>query len=90
MLKMKKVSPTIKGFIEIVDEMLKAYCNLYHNFSNDKVEKIFKMDESAYKLFEKISPTLSSQDRELLHHLKKISRFMVSLTELKIDLNYEN
>lgn len=73
-------------FFRQVHQQLETYHELFYNFERSKAIKIFENEEAftiaAKKLFEKGT----DQDKELLHHLKKITRFIVSLAELAIDL----
>jgi len=88
MVKMKVISKNLKDFIIHVDNMLKVFYDCYYNFSDEKAEKVYKLDEEGYKIFEKIYPHVNNEEKELLHHMKKVGKFLVNLTELRIDLNY--
>jgi hypothetical protein len=68
--------------------MLKAFYDLYYNFSKEKAEQVYKIDKEYAELFEKVYTDLTPEESELLHHLKKINIFMLSLTELRIDMAY--
>jgi phosphate uptake regulator len=89
LLKFKR--PKNKNIIKFAtysDTMLKLFYDLYYDFSNKKAEQIYKTDKEYAELFEKVYTDLTPEESELLHHLKKINIFMLSLTELRIDLAY--
>jgi AbrB family looped-hinge helix DNA binding protein len=84
----KKITPEIAKYLRHVDTVFNEYYDLYYSFSKEKVEKVYKRDLEAHNMFENITEKISSEDREILHHLKKMVRFIISLTELRIDLEY--
>ncbi|MFH1134160.1 MAG: AbrB/MazE/SpoVT family DNA-binding domain-containing protein [Nanoarchaeota archaeon] len=88
-LSMKKVSEEVKTYFRHIDTMIRAYYEFYYRFSKEGAEKIFRMDEEAYRLFDQISPPARNEEKELMHHLKKISRYIITLTELRIDMEYQ-
>ena len=88
MLKMKSISKNTLSLIEHMDKLLKEFYELYYNFSNEKIGKIYDLDQEATKIHAKIYPTSSRDEIELLHHLKKIGRFILSLLELRVDMAY--
>ncbi|MFH1316701.1 MAG: AbrB/MazE/SpoVT family DNA-binding domain-containing protein [Candidatus Woesearchaeota archaeon] len=87
-LKLNKMSPGLKEFITLVDSMVRDFYDLYYNFSKEKAAELYKKDAEGYKLFDKVWPKTSTEEKELLHHLKKIGKLIYSLTELRIDLAY--
>ena len=88
LLKVKKISKTLLTFFEHTHKMIELYYELYYNYSKEKANYIYELDKEDAKLFEKISSTLNREESELMHHIKKIDRFIISLIELKIDLEY--
>ena len=88
MLEMKKISKSMTDFIIQIDKMLRTYYELYYNFSNEKAKQLYDTEQKATILYEKLKITADKEEVELLHHLKKISRFIVSLIELRMDLEY--
>ena len=87
-LKMEKAGKSFEVFLRHIDEMCSTFYKLHYSFSKDKVENIFRLHAEMPKLYDKLSKGMSKDEVELLHHLKKIGRFMYSLTELRIDLEY--
>ena len=87
MLKLKKISKKATQFIVTTNHLLSTYYDLHYNYSRIKAEHLFELDERGYALFDKIHRDLSVDELELMHHLKKIYKFIISLTELRIDLD---
>jgi phosphate uptake regulator len=84
----KPKNKNIIKFATYSDNMLRTFYDLYYNFSNEKAEQVYKIDKDYADLFEKVYSDLAPEESELLHHLKKINIFMLSLTELRIDMAY--
>jgi len=84
----KKVSPDLSKFIKHTDKMFNAYYNLYYSFTKEKVEEIYTLDKEGTMMNEGFYEKINSEEKEITHHLKKIGRFLVSLTELRMDLEY--
>lgn len=88
MLKMKKFNKNTIKFMENMGRALKLFHDLYYNFSKEKVEEIYKLDAADTVFFEKVKNDLNREDLEILHHIKKIDRFIISLVEITIDMLY--
>ncbi len=86
LFKLKKINPQLFKVFERINNQTKNFYDLYYNFKKEKTIEIFTEEEELSKLVQDLYPKLNSDEKELLHHLKKISRFAISLTELRIDM----
>jgi phosphate uptake regulator len=88
LLEMKKIDNDVKKYFNATHVMLEKYYDLYYNFSNEKAQEIYALEEEKYILFDKIEKKADHDELELLHHLKKITKYIASLVELRMDLVY--
>ena len=84
-----KYSQAHLKFFDAVNEQFKAYFDLFYSPKREKAIKIFEKDVELTLAVKKLLEKSTDDEKELLHHLKKITRFVISLTELAIDLKCE-
>ncbi|MCX6803896.1 MAG: hypothetical protein NTY48_04990 [Candidatus Diapherotrites archaeon] len=77
-------------FFKDINSQIEAYNELFYSPTKQKAIKIFENDHELAETVKKLYPLGNNYEKELLHHLKKIARFMISLTELAIDLKCES
>lgn len=70
------------------EKQLQRFFELFYKFDKKKVVEIFEADRAGTELIAKYCPKLNDNEKELLHHFKKIGIYILSLTELRIDLEY--
>ncbi|MBI2129641.1 phosphate uptake regulator PhoU [Candidatus Woesearchaeota archaeon] len=75
----------MKQFMMSISEQFNMYHDLYYNFDHEKVKKIYG---KCADLFAEPLIKNKNNDEGLLHHLRKISEFTYSLTELRIEMEY--
>ena len=73
-------------FFGEVNSEFQDYFDLFYSFDRAKAVKIFEKEDQFSDESKKLLKTATADEKELLHHLKKITRLIVSLTELAIDL----
>jgi len=81
-----------KNCLKLLSEInshFESYYNLFCSFDLKKSVKIFEREEEIEKNVRKLYEKCSDEEKELLHHLKKIARLTISLVELAIDLKAE-
>jgi phosphate uptake regulator len=76
----------IEGLFATQLEQFERFYNLFYSFSNEKCEQLFEADKQGNARNCEIFHKLSDDEKEILHHLKKIGIFLMSLTELRINL----
>ncbi|MEW6295357.1 MAG: AbrB/MazE/SpoVT family DNA-binding domain-containing protein [Candidatus Diapherotrites archaeon] len=81
-----------KNCLKLLSEInshFESYYSLFCNFELKKAVKIFEREDEIEKNARKLYEKCSDEEKELLHHLKKIARLTISLVELAIDLKAE-
>jgi phosphate uptake regulator len=81
-------SKMLKELFLVQEKQLQRFLDLFYKFEKKKVLEIFEADRSGTELIEKYYSKLNDNEKELLHHFKKIGIYILSLTELRIDLEY--
>ena len=79
--KIKEIFKTMAGQLEL-------FYKLFYKFDRQKAVVIYQKDNEATKISEKHFKKLNDDEKEILHHLKKIGIYILSLTELKIDMEF--
>jgi len=88
-LEMKsKHSAAISRLFKVQRNQLDRFCSLFNNFSKKKIEEIYEEDKSGSELITRLYDELNDEEKELLHHFKKIGIYLLSLTELVLDLQF--
>jgi phosphate uptake regulator len=78
----------IKSLANFVREQIKNYYNLFYKFDEEKVKKISELDQKAYMEFPSMYDKANEAEKEVFHHLRMISRYINSLMELRIEMEY--
>jgi phosphate uptake regulator len=89
MLEEKKVgSKFIKELFQVQKAQLNRINGLFYSFNKRKAFEIYDEDRKGTELIARYYPKLSDYEKEILHHFKKIGIYVLSLTELRIDLEF--
>jgi phosphate uptake regulator len=88
LLHLKKLNKEVIDYIIDTDNLFKKYYHLYYNYSDRAADEIYQIDKKRDVSAKAVLPHLNHEEAEIMHHLKKIGRFIISTTELRIDLNY--
>ena len=79
-----KENHQLRTLFEDTNKLFSLFSSLFYNF---KKEKMIQLYEDTEKLKVKIKKSkFSDEEKEIVHHLKKISRFITDLLQLRIDL----
>lgn len=84
----RKITKNMVGLFEIQYHQLRRFYNLFYSFDKDKCIEVYVEDAKGKKFDTEIYDNLNSEEKEILHHLKKIGIYLTSLTELRIDLEF--
>ena len=84
-----KYSAAHLKFFDAVNKQFESYFDLFYSPKREKAIKIFEREDEFLITVKKLYEKSTNDEKELLHHLKKITRFVISLTELAIDLKCE-
>lgn len=75
----------IKEF-EIQKNQFRRFYDLFYSFSKEKLEEIYNKDKEGDKFLKDNFSKFSNEGKEIIHHFKKIGVCVLSLTELRVDL----
>jgi phosphate uptake regulator len=67
---------------------LERFYKLFYKYDKALVMEMYKCDTDATKMAETCYKKMNDDEKELLHHLKKVGIFILSLVELRIDLEF--
>lgn len=73
-------------FFKKTNEQFAFFLDFFYSPNREKAIKIFEKNEELGSEVKKLLKAAGDDEKELLHHLKKITYFIISLTELTIDL----
>ncbi len=83
-LSKRKSSANGMEIFENTNKLLSLFHSVFYDFKKDKMIQLY---EETEKLKKKISTNkLNEDEKEIAHHLKKITRFITDLLQLRIDL----
>ncbi len=71
---------------QIQKVQLRRFYELFYRFSKEKVGDIYNSDIEGDKFLKENFVNFSNAEKEIIHHFKKIGVYVLSLTELMIDL----
>jgi len=69
-------------------EQLNNFINLFYDFKKEKAKEIFETGKKHVEILESHEKKLNQNEKEILYHLKKIASHILSLLELRIDMEY--
>lgn len=78
----------IKELFEVQVQQLERFHKLFYKFDKQLAVEIYKADKEGTEFIKKYYKKLNDEEKELLHHFKKIGIYILSLTELRIDLEF--
>src|SRR3989338_3476135 len=73
---------------ELIAQAIDLYVDVYYKFSNNKVHTLAKLDEKIYTSIAKFIKKATFSEHELLHHFRFIRRYLNSLLELRIQIEF--
>lgn len=88
LIEAKKITNKTEGLLNIQHRQLRRFYHLFYRFSKEKCSEIYEEDSKGHTYNSDLFESLSTDEKEILHHLKKIGIYLTSLTELRIDLEY--
>lgn len=83
-LKMNNVIP----LMESVKSQLDTFYGLFYKFDPEKINLLSEMDKKTYITIPQMYKKASEEEKEIYHHLRMISRYINSLTELRIEMEF--
>ncbi len=85
----KKVTPKTEELFKTAHEKIREFYTLFYNFSNELCLKAYGVNQNKGHYYTpELFSSINNDEKEILHHLKKINVYIFSLTELRIDLEH--
>ena len=78
----------IERITENVKESLDLYENIFYEFSKEKIKKISRLDQEMYVLAPELYRKSGEEEKEVLHHLRVVRRYLNALLELRIEMEF--
>jgi phosphate uptake regulator len=84
----KKFNKNISQFTGLVNQQVGAFQNLFYKYDKNSLKEIARIDQEIYLNAGKFYEKTTEEEKEILHHLRMISRFFNSLMELRIEMEF--
>ena len=84
LIKIKKGSRELFSIFENVNKFFIAFSKFFYNFNKENMLSIYEENEKLMKQIRSFN--FKKGEEEIIHHLKKIRRFIIDLKQLRIDL----
>lgn len=78
----------IKKMVEYIKEQIENYYTLFYKFDPKTVKSISELDQKIYLEVPTMYKKTNEDEKEIFHHLRMISKYINSLTELRIEMEY--
>jgi phosphate uptake regulator len=78
----------IKKMVKFIKEQIGNYYDLFYKFDDEKVKKISELDQKTYLEVPIMYKKANEEEKEVFHHLRMIGRYINSLMELRIEMEY--
>lgn len=72
--------------LDVIRDQFRSFYSLFYTYSKKAACQIYEKNEEIDVLFMKNFADFSNQEKEVVFHLKQIQNYILSLTELRIDL----
>ncbi|MFH1506127.1 MAG: AbrB/MazE/SpoVT family DNA-binding domain-containing protein [archaeon] len=73
---------------EVQQNQLKRFYKFFYSYSKDAANEIYAEDEKGDTFLNQFYAQFSTEEKNMVHHFKKIGIYILSLTELRIDLEH--
>lgn len=89
LIEANKITKKIQDLYRIQQVHFREYYDLFYDFTKEKCLKIYYSQDQLHHHYNRtLFESLNADEKEILHHLKKVAVYLYSLTELRIDLEY--
>jgi len=78
----------IKPLAKFIKEQVDCYYHLFYKFDDEKIRFISERDRRNYIDVPKLYKKANEEEKEVFHHLRMIERYINSLLELRIEMEY--
>ena len=73
---------------EYTKQEVDAFYDIFYKYDKEKIKLISEIDKELYFNIGKIYKKATEEEKEIIHHLRMINRYINSLTELRIEMEY--
>lgn len=84
----EKITPKMENLFNIQYRQLKSLYTVFYKFDKEECTKLLDVSSKGHHYDEELFNSLCTDEKEILHHFKKIAIYLSSLTQLRIDLEY--
>lgn len=78
-----KIDSKLINIHEDINKFLNLFYELFYKFNEKRIAEIYDLDEQLTNEINSLK--LNNEEKEILHHLKKIKRYITDLVQLRID-----
>ncbi|HPD82004.1 MAG TPA: hypothetical protein PK357_02795 [Candidatus Pacearchaeota archaeon] len=78
----------IKKMVVSIKEQIENYYDLFYRFDKEKVKRISELDQKIYQEVPTMYKKANEDEKEIFHHLRMIGKYINSLMELRIEMEY--
>jgi len=83
-----KYTSLIKDLFKIHSEQMSRFYRMFYKYNKELALDIYRVHNKGTEKIKTCYKKLNDDEKELLHHFKKIGTYVMSLIELKIDLEF--
>lgn len=78
----------IRPLANFIKDQIDSYYNLFYKFDEEKIRRLSEIDKKNYVDVPKLYAKANEEEKEVFHHLRIIERYINSLLELRIEMEY--
>ncbi len=75
-------------FTEHIKKQLDVFYDLFYKFDNEKAKNLSELDKKTYSLYPIIYKKATEEEKEVIHHLRMVERYINALLERTVELEY--
>jgi phosphate uptake regulator len=84
----KKPVKEILPLLKVAQEHFEMYYNLFYKFDKDLAIELGKKDVEVYEKHYNMKDKMKGENRSILTHIMRITKYTLSLAELRIEMEY--
>lgn len=84
----KKFNKNIARLAGLVKQQVNLFQSLYYKYSKESLKSISSIDQEIYLDVKKYYHKTTDEEKEIIHHLRMISRYYNALRELRIEMEF--
>lgn len=84
----KRFNKNIGKFAGMVKQQVTAFQSLFYKYNKESLNELAKIDQEIYLNIGKYYEKTTEEEKEIIHHLRMISRYYNALMELRIEMEF--